>query len=1273
MFLRTRPTASTPSQITTLKDGQVDFTGPVVYDLSNVTNLSHTTVNVAGANRTVIFPKATAIDGASFFVSGGAHLSLPAATSYSHFSTASSQVRHLQADGAGSVLDLSSVKSITNGTNYGSQIYVDALAGGLVDLSGVMQIADGSGGDTRVRTVVITANGSSSAVKLNALASFTDADSGDTSLTGDAAYSRLDAYGGTIATPNLTTATGIYIDEDATGSVNTSQITNQNGSVIHHAASPLGTNTWIAAGGGDWDTAANWSNGHVPAVGDLVSIPQTGITVTKTGGSVSVESIISAAALSFSGVAVTLTIGASQVDGAFTLTPGSSLTVQGPGTTFTATGSATVDGSSLLATGGAHISLPGVTNFTNAATGNDQYRTLQASGSGSVLDLPNVTSITNGTARDTNLTIQASDGGSVNLSSVTQITDPTTGDQSYRAINVAADGAGSRVNLSALTSFQDNYAGTGGDQRFSTLSVSNGGTIQAGALATLAGVAASVDGTSSLALPVLASATISQFTVSGGVESLPKLTDLDGSNAFVSGGGTLALPVLTTYTNLAALNDQYRTLQASGLGSLLDLRNVTAITNGTVRDTNLTIQALGGGAVNLSGLTQLTDPNSGDQSYRAINVTADGAASVINISNLTSFQDNYAGSNSDQRFSTLTASNGGTIQAGALATLIGVAASVDGASSLALPALTSATISQFTVSGGVETLPKVTDFDGSNAYVSGGGTLALPALTSYTNLANVNDQYRTLQAGGAGSVLDLRNVATLANGTIRDSNLTIQALAGGAVNLSGLTQISDPNSGDQSYRAINVIADGVGSMVNVSTLTTFQDNYAGSNSDQRFSTLTASNGGTIQAGSLTTLVGVAASVDGTSSVALGALTSATISQFTVTGSVETLPKVTDFDGSNAYVSGGGTLALPALTGYTNLANVNDQYRTLQASGPGSLLDLRNVTVVTNGSAHDTNLTIQALAGGSVNFAGATQIIDPTSGDQAYRAINVTADGKGSMVILGALTSFQDNYAGSNSDQRFSTLTATKGGTIQVPQLTTLLGVAASIDNTGSLLLPLLASATISQFTVTGGAATLPKVTDFDGSNAFVSAGGDLALPALTSYTNLANVNDQYRTLQASDPGSVLDLRNVITITNGSARDTNVTIQALAGGQVNLAGVTRITDPATGDQSYRAHQHHGGRCRQRDEFIVPDNLPGQLRRQQQRSALVHADRQQRRHRHRPATHDPCRRGGQRQSKKQPCPAGADVGYHQSSHGRGHHRGGALAQRFRRLQPLCQRRR
>src|SRR5262249_30601673 len=141
---------------------------------------------------------------------------------------------------------------------------------------------------------------------------------------------------------------------------------------------------------------------------------------------------------------------------------------------------------------------------------------------------------------------------------------PPTGDQNYRAINVSADGQGSVVNLSALTSFVDNYAGsTTGGNRYSTLTATHGGTVLAPLLTTLTGVAVTLDGTGTLttaplttltvdALTLsgaaaydfssLTSATFSVITVNGSTPNFAHLSDIDGTSIFVSGGVTVALP-----------------------------------------------------------------------------------------------------------------------------------------------------------------------------------------------------------------------------------------------------------------------------------------------------------------------------------------------------------------------------------------------------------------------------------------------------------------------------------------------------------------------------------------------------------------------------------------------------------------------------------------------------------------------------------------------------------------------------------------------------------
>jgi hypothetical protein len=59
--------------------------------------------------------------------------------------------------------------------------------------------------------------------------------------------------------------------------------------------------SWVGTGGGDWDTAANWSTGKVPGASDDVTINKPGITVTHNlSQSDSVHSLTSQDALSFS-------------------------------------------------------------------------------------------------------------------------------------------------------------------------------------------------------------------------------------------------------------------------------------------------------------------------------------------------------------------------------------------------------------------------------------------------------------------------------------------------------------------------------------------------------------------------------------------------------------------------------------------------------------------------------------------------------------------------------------------------------------------------------------------------------------------------------------------------------------------------------------------------------------------------------------------------------------------------------------------------------------
>ncbi len=623
-------------------------------------------------------------------------------------------------------------------------------------------------------------------------------------------------------------------------------------------------------------------------------------------------------------------------------------------------------GSNVLVSGGASATFPALVSYANALPVGltSQTRTLSAMGAGSLLDLHNVETIANGLNYQTRLVISAAGGGAIDLSGTESIVDSNIGDLRYRTIDITADGAGSNIDLSALTTFSDSYAGsTTGENRYSSLTAKNAGVIDAGMLATLTGVNVTLDGSGTLPAGQITTLANSQLTLSGAGANyvFTSLANLDGSDVLVTGGASAAFPRLASYTNTPppGVNSQTRTLSAAGTGSLLDLHNVATISNGSNYQTRLAISATGGGAIDLSGATSIVDPNAGDQRYRTIDVTADGAGSDIDLSALVAFTDNYAGSTtSDNRYSTLTAKNSGTIEAGALATLTGVNVTLDGTGTLPVGQIATLANSQLTLSGAGANyvFTALVNLDGSNVLVTGGASAALPALTSYTNTPppGINNQTRTLSAAGTGSLLDLHNVATIANGLSLLMRLAISATGGGVIDLSGTTSITDPNAGDQRYRAIDVTADGAGSTVDLSSLTTFTDNYAGNTGgEDRSSTLVASNSGTVAlaTGVNSHLVGVLATVSSSGTISGNLQLSSSVLQGdgTVTGNV--------INGGTINPGGGAVAGTLSISGnFTQFAggainvelgglSAGSQYDRLAVGGAAALAGTLNVSFI----------------------------------------------------------------------------------------------------------------------------------------------------------------------------------------------------------------------------------------------------------------------------------------------------------------------------------------
>ena len=175
---------------------------------------------------------------------------------------------------------------------------------------------------------------------------------------------------------------------------------------------------------------------------------------------------------------------------------------------------------------------------------------------------------------------------------------------------------------------------------------------------------------------------------------------------------------MTSYTH--SLGYTYTpTLRVTGDGSVLDLRNLTTITGSNQLYTTLYIEAFTGGKVDMRSLLTVTDPADGDLQGRATRFKADGVNSQIDLSALTSIIDRATNTSNGTwpGYSTLIASNNGSILAPVLTSVSGTEINIDATGTLNLPSLTSATggILSFAT---VQSLPLLANASGSTIGVN---------------------------------------------------------------------------------------------------------------------------------------------------------------------------------------------------------------------------------------------------------------------------------------------------------------------------------------------------------------------------------------------------------------------------------------------------------------------------------------------------------------------------------------------------------------------------
>jgi len=821
-------------------------------------------------------------------------------------------------------------------------------------------------------------------------------------------------------------------------------------------SSDVFTSTWISDDSGNWEDAANWSGGFVPGALQNVVINKPGVVVT-INSNVAINSINSSSDIALV-TSRSLTISDdSEITGSLTLSANASVTAQGAGTQFDITGPAIVNGGKLFATGGAILSLPNIAS--NTIDFGSAAMTIRASGPGSQILLPGVTSLTLSQVRSS--VIEAIDGGRIDLNALTDV-DIAVGGFSFqlRDINFKADGAGSEIDLSSLVNFNDLGPGR------SLMQATNGGSLITPALVNALGIRLVVDATGNVdtdqianldgstiditgAAVDLSNATTfisGQLTLQGGgTANLNSLVNVTGASFTVKDGVTLDLPSVTAVS--FSRPDANPIFSAQGAGSVLALTNVTALT--LDRERTAVVEAIAGGTVDLSGVTQVNIAVGGfDFQERDINFTADGDNSLIDLSALTAFNDLGPGRSS------LIAKNNGEISVPAMTTAHRVNIVDDGTGTLSTSQITNAFGSRFEATataidlssattladgelvlnaGGSIDASSVTNIDGASLFVNDGAALELLAVTT-VSFNTANSVAPIWRATGAGSMIDVSNINTQSLSTIRF--VVIDALDGGQLDLTGLTQIDiAPGGFAFQLRDIKYTADGTGSLIDLSALTNFNDQGPGR------STMNAVNAGEIRVPVLATVRNVNFPIDGTGILSTSQITSSFGSRFEVTGThvdvqqTTTLAEgeivlnaggsidvsaLTNINGANLFVNDGTTLALPSVTSVSfNNALGQPVWR---ATGVGSTIDASSVTEFTMST--ERTGTIDAIAGGFIDLSGITLIdIDPGGFDFQTRNINFKSDGTNSLIDLSTLALFNDEGPG------VSTLIATNGGVI----------------------------------------------------------------------------------------------------------------------------------------------------------------------------------------------------------------------------------------------------
>jgi CHASE3 domain sensor protein len=597
----------------------------------------------------------------------------------------------------------------------------------------------------------------------------------------------------------------------------------------------------------------------------------------------------------------------------------------------------------------------GIARLTNVFQNTVSSYTIswRADGAGSLVDVSALTNLAVG--YNSRLYLEAYNGGTVDLQRLTSKTN---------ALIVDAQGTDSRVDLSGLAG---RYTSLGNYTM--QLRAQDGAALVMPNLtqfdqATLIFRNAVMVPTAQINL-----LTNVDLTVDGTAPDFGQVTNINDTSIYAFNGGVARL----TNVMRAVMNEYTVTWQANGAGSLVD---VSALTNLAVGyNSRLYLEAYNGGTVDLHRLVTKTN---------ALIVDAQGTDSLVNLSALTgkySCLGNYT--------MELKSMDGASVLVPNLTQLENVTLylrNTGGVNTAQLTLLTNVTV---TADKAIPDFGQVTNINDTAIYAINGGVARLTNVTR-----TVMNEYTVIwQADGVGSRVDVSTITNLAVNS--NSRLYLQAYRGGQLDFSRL--ITKTN-------ALIVDAHNAGSVVNLSGLSgryTSKGNYN--------LNLTAQDQGTIWIPNLTQLEQASLTLRNTGAVSTAQLNLLTNVILTVDKATSDFGQITNVDDCSVYANNGGVVRL------TNVSRavMNAYTTTWQANGTGSLIDFSSLANLSVGN--NSRLYVQARTGGKVDLR---RLVSLSTG-----SVQALADGTGSVVDLSGVCSFisSGNYA--------SSLTAQNSGNI----------------------------------------------------------------------------------------------------------------------------------------------------------------------------------------------------------------------------------------------------